>query len=622
MNPSPFKKIKEHARYLIDRVFAREFAGQILLLIILVVSLTGFGMTAYFFGLFSAENSAVSGIPRDIDQGFLDSIWWAFSHVVHLESFVPMYGATPVVMAYSFFLSIMGLAAFGILLSLIDHAVDSHIQALRKGETPVLERNHMLVLGWNKKVFSVLRQLSHLEPGIKVVILAPLEIKDMQSELEVAGLQNEPITIILRSGIPSSISELNRVALNYARSIIILSTDLGDIDTIKLMLLLAAKKDWLNQIPTVTAEIIHERNFELARIASRDKLGVISSAKIISKVIVQSIRYPGVSHVYNELFSTGGNSIYVQQVPECTNVIIKDISYRITDGIPIGITWQKKQDGIPKYAAALNPEPDYEVAEDERLIVIASKLPVHYVPTQNNYELPLNPRFHKHIDTPSKVLVMGWSDMIFDIMLELDAHASQRTEIYIVSSRSSEDASRQIERRQEAGFKNLNLNFIEADPVGATLYTKIDISTFQSIIVPADDTGSAKDDIDTRTFCILLRLWDRRKYEKVHTHIVAEITDQANYNFMAELGIDDIVISSNVVSAQLAQISLQEVLGPIYRELLSAGGVEISLRPASDYIEFGRDCNFNDITYAAQQRMEIALGLFLARNDEKVLVSR
>ena len=100
----------------------------------------------------------------------------------------------------------------------------------------------------------------------------------------------------------------------------------------------------------------------------------------------------------------------------------------------------------------------------------------------------------------------------------------------------------------------------------------------------------------------MLRLWDRRKYEKVHTHIVVEITDEANRNLMAELGVDDIVISSNVVSAQLAQISLQEVLGPIYLEL-------------------GRDYHFNEITYAAQQKMEIALGLFLSRNTGEVILN-
>ncbi|MGB5717939.1 MAG: hypothetical protein WBN81_12695 [Gammaproteobacteria bacterium] len=71
----------------------------------------------------------------------------------------------------------------------------------------------------------MLRQLARLQPGIKVVILAPLEIKTMQEELRVMGIQRERMTIILRSGIPGNRSELERVALDYASSVIILSTD-------------------------------------------------------------------------------------------------------------------------------------------------------------------------------------------------------------------------------------------------------------------------------------------------------------------------------------------------------------------------------------------------------------
>ena len=72
-------------------------------------------------------------------------------------------------------------------------------------------------------------------------------------------------------------------------------------------------------------------------------------------MIVQTIRNPGLSSIWNELFSPGGNSIYVHRVPECTDVPIEEIAYRITDAIPIGITWEKQQDGNPRHAVARRP---------------------------------------------------------------------------------------------------------------------------------------------------------------------------------------------------------------------------------------------------------------------------
>jgi hypothetical protein len=614
------KELRARVRYLIDRAFAREFTGQLLLLFVLVVTVTLFGMTAIFFGLFSAENTNISGIHHDIDKGFWDSLWWSLNQVLPLRGFERMYHATGVVLAYAFFLSLMGLVVFSTLISLINNTMLGRIEALRRGETPVLERDHVLVLGWNNKVFSVLRQLARLQPGLKVVILAPREINYMQEELRVAGIQRERITVILRSGIPSNRSELERVAMDYASSIIILSTDADDSESIKSMVLLAAKDDWPGKAPSLTAEIAHEYNYELAKIASRDRLQIVSSAKVISKVIVQTIRNPGLSAVYNELFSPVGNSIYVQQVPECTDVAIEDIAYRITDAIPIGITWQKQQAGGVRHAVALNPEPDYEVAADEKLVFVARGVPVNYRASATACQSLLAREGGGHTSVPHRVLLIGWTDMIHDILLELNAHALQGTEISILSRMTQEEARRRIEQREEATLQNLDLEFIEGDATSAAAYAGINLGSFQSIVVFADDRDD-KGDVDTRTLRILLRLSDLRKYDKVRAHTVAELVDEANRDLIAGLGVDDVIISPGMVSAQLAQIARQSMLGPIYRELLSAGGVEISMRPAGSYVALDTDCRYDDLTYAAQQKLEIALGLRLVRNNGEVLLN-
>ncbi len=616
------KEIKARVRYLIDRAFAREFAGQLLLFFVLVVTVTLFGMTAVFFGLFSAENATISGIPNNIDKGIWDSMWWSLNQVLRLRGVERMYGATGIVLGYAFFLSIMGLVVFSVLISLINNTMRSRIEALRRGETPVLERGHVLVLGWNNKVFSVLRQLASLEPGIKVVILAPRDIKTMQEELRVSGVQRERLTIILRSGIPSNRSELERVALDHASSVIIVSTDADDSESIKSMVLLAGKCDWPGRAPTLTAEIAHENSYELAKIASRGRLQIVSSAKVISKVIVQAIRNPGLSSIYNELFSPDGNSIYVQQVPECTDVAIEDIAYRVMDAIPVGITWEKQQGGSRRHAVALNPEPDYEIAADEKLVLVARGLPVHYVPSKTGHQQSqLAREGGGRTRVPRRVLLIGWTDMIYDILLELDAHALQGTEISILSGKTPKKAGRRISQHRKGDFNNLSLEFIEGDAVDAAAYTEIDLGSYQSVVVLADNWDDEEGDIDTRTLRILLRLSDRRKYDKVLAHTVVELVDEANRDLIVGLGVDDVVISPNVVSAQLAQIARQDVLGPIYRELLSAGGIEISLRPAGDYVALDTDCHYNDLIYAAQQKLEIALGLRLARNNGEVLLN-
>ena len=618
--PKFFRKLQENIRYLVDQAFARKFVGQFLLFVTLVTSVTLIGITAMFFGLFSEENSGISSIPRDMDAGFWDSLWWSLNQVMRLRGFEQAYGATGPVLAYALFLSIMGLVVFSVLISLINNTMRSRIEALRKGDTQVLERDHVLLLGWNNKVFSILQQLARLQPAVKVVILAPREIDMMQEQLRVAGIQRERIKVILRSGTPSNHGELDRVAVDRAASVIVLATDADDSEAIKTMVLLAVRQDWSGEPPILTSEIALEQNYELAKIAARNRLHIISSSRVISKVIVQTVRNPGLADVYSEIFSPTGNSIYVQCIPECTDRPLGEIAYGLSDAITVGIAWDEQRDDAVRHAAGLNPEPDYEIAEDEQLVLLTRGLPIPYSRPDTIPESRIYREGGSAPHVPARVLLIGWTDILYDILQELDAHALRGTEVTILSNVKQDEAQQRVENHQVNAFKNLTLVFLEGDAVMQAAWTGIDISAFQSIVVLADESDE-QEDADTRTLRILLRLSDLRKQDESQAHTVAELLDENNRALLTGLGVHDIIVSPEVVSAQLAQIARQEVLAPIYRELLSAGGVEVSLRPAGDYVQLDTDCCFGDLVYASQQKMEIALGLRLARRGGKVLLN-
>ena len=617
-----FRKLQENIRYRVDQVFARVFVGQLLVFVLLVVFVTLIGMTAVFFGLFAEENAGIGTIPRDIDAGFWDSMWWSLNQIMRLRGFERTYGATAPVLAYSLFLSIMGLVVFSVLISLINNTMRSRIEALRKGDTPVLERNHVLVLGWNNKVFSILKQLARLQPGVKVVILAPREIDMMQEQLRVARIPRERIKVILRSGTPSNHGELDRVAVDRAASVIVLATDADDSESIKTIVLLAARQDWSGAAPVLTSEIAMEQSYELAKIAARNRLHIISSNRVISKVIVQTVRNPGLADVYSEIFSPAGNSIYVQSIPDCTDRPLAEIAYGLSDAVPVGIAWDEKRDDAVRHAAGLNPESDYEIAEDERLVLLTRGLPVTYTRPDSIPESRIYREGGSVPGVPARVLLVGWTDILYDILQELDAHARSGTEVTILSGNSEEQAQQRVAAYQASAsnLENLTLVFVEGDAVMKTAYASMDVSAFQSIVVLADKSDE-QGDADTRSLRILLRLSRLRKHTNTHTHIVVELLDDNNRALFTGLGVDDIIVSPETVSAELAQIARQEVLAPIYRELLSAGGVEISLRPAGDYVKLDTDCCFNDLVYASRQKMEIALGLRLARQGGEVLLN-
>jgi hypothetical protein len=59
----------------------------------------------------------------------------------------------------------------------------------------------------------------------------------------------------------------------------------------------------------------------------------------------------------------------------------------------------------------------------------------------------------------------------------------------------------------------------------------------------------------------------------------------------------------------MAQISRLPVLGPVYRELLGAGGIEIAVRPASRYADLGKPTPHSELIATGHKAFEIILGV-------------
>ena len=72
----------------------------------------------------------------------------------------------------------------------------------------------------------------------------------------------------------------------------------------------------------------------------------------------------------------------------------------------------------------------------------------------------------------------------------------------------------------------------------------------------------------------------------------------------------------------MAQISRLPVLGPVYRELLGAGGIEIAVRPASRYAELGQPTPHTELAATGHKAFEIILGVRVhSDGNERVVLA-
>jgi ion channel POLLUX/CASTOR len=614
-----FQELKAHLRYRLDDIFSRSSLSHFVLLVLLSLAVVLIGMTAYFFGLFSPENDAVSGIESKIDRGLWDSLWWSLKHLIDPGFFEENYGATLPVAAMSLLIAIMGMVIFGILIGFISTSMETRLAALKQGNSPVKETGHTLILGWSNKVVQILRLLGRADARCRVVVLGRPEITEMQETLRAAGIPGPPLKLILRSGSPSNLLELKRVAFEHARSIIVLAgwtrdADASgrDVEAIKTAMLLSSFPDWAQNKPVLVAEVNRKQNADIARIAGRNQISVVSSSEVIGKIIVQAARQKGLSHVYSEILSTEGNSIRVMHEPSCIGKRFGDIQFGFTAAIPIGISWRQEKSGEIRYAAGLNPEPDYAIDGDDQLVLLCGTDGSRY-DTQARPHVSKVTRTENYRKEPlNRILVLGFNDNVHDILREFDGHVLPGSHVHVVSSFDDEEVRRRLDRYATRAYRNIDVRFSAGETVSSGFLRSLEPATYDCIITLADESND--DEPDARSIMVLLLLGDILKAAPggPRVHVVSEIHEPRDRELVARTAAQEIIVSPEIVSMQLTQISQQPVLESIYRELLSAGGTEICLKPASRYVEPGVACSFRDLQYAAQAMMETALGVRLA----------
>lgn len=613
------KDLKERLQYRLDNVFARGWIAQLVLVLFFFFLALVFGMSARLVGLFSPANAEVEGIETKVDGGgFWDTWWWSLKHLFDPTYFYSHQGATLPVIFVSLATTLLGMVIFATLIGVVSSAIDARLDSLKKGNSSVKESGHILILGWSNKVGSMLNLLAQFREHLKIVILAPRDVEEMREDLRVEGVYEHKMRVILRSGYPSSFAELRRMGFESAYSIIVLAyrdeqhadTD-PDIEAIKTMMLLASYDGWPGTRPKMVGEITQKEKLEIARIAGQRRIPIVSSAQIVSKVVVQCSRQASLSSVYAELFSFTGSAIYIRPFAQCAGKRFGEIAPGFSNAVLLGVSRSRSgADGTPVYDPVLNPGADYVVGDDEWLILLARSDRMDYDPTAVQTRAPAPTVLEPAPANLERILILGWNDNLYDILLEYDEYVEPGTLIEIASNYDAEEANTRLAEFGALAFRNLRTAFLRANTVMRSALEGLEPQRFDCIVMLAD-ASHGEADPDARSIMSLILLQDILAHAQDGNtpRLISEILDPRNRELIARARVNDIVVSPQIVSMLLTQISQQQMLDAVYDILFSSGGVEIYLKPASHYVQPGQPVSFGALTSAALARGEIALGV-------------
>jgi len=205
---------------------------------------------------------------------------------------------------------------------------------------------------------------------------------------------------------------------------------------------------------------------------------------------------------------------------------------------------------------------------------------------------------------PERTLVLGWNWKAPTIVRQLDNYVPSDSTVTVVSAYPVE---REV-RTDLQGLRHIRIEFREGDTTDRRLLDSLNLPTYSNVIVVSYSDRLDVQSADARTLVTLLHI--REIGEKVGKSfaIVSEMLDVRNREIAESTHADDFVISNQIVSLVMTQISETKRLAPVFQDLLDPEGSELYTRPVSAYVKTGVPVTFATLVEAAAARNEVALG--------------
>ncbi|TAF73287.1 MAG: potassium transporter TrkA [Bacteroidetes bacterium] len=550
-----------------------------------------------------------------LDMTFYEAYWSSLMHVIDQGTIT---GDTDWQLRFATLATtFIGIFLVSLLVTILNNGFSTKLEELKKGRSLVLEEGHTVILGWSSKVFSIISELmiAHENQDEScIVILADTDIDFMKDEIKAKLGSTGKTKVIVRHGNQRDPKDIMITNLNTAKSIIILSPDdvKSDAYVIKTILAIVNNANRKKDIYTIIAEIKNETNREIAKIIGKEEVTVVVSNDIISKITVQTSRQSGLSLIYNDLIDYTGVEIYILPVKNIAGHTFKEAMFAFEDVLAIGI---RKTDG----EIILNPNVDTIMGVSDKLVVIAEDdidltfVPnTNYTPKKAEKELLTKNYRTKKIQ---KTVILGWNGNTKIIVRELDNYVLQGSEVLIIAEIDNLE-----DMVQELDIETPNQKVVckRGDINDRSLLNKLNLEFYDDIIINSYHDLYGTQEADAVTLITLMHVRDIASKLDKKFNIVSEMLDIKNQQLADKHHVDDFIVSDQIISLVMAQLSENKELASIFEDIFDAEGNEIYLKPASNYAKLEVPVNFYEISDVALQKKEIAIGYRKMKNTSEL----
>ncbi len=330
------------------------------------------------------------------------------------------------------FVTLGGIFITSTLIGLISSSINQKLESLQRGRSTVFEEGHIVILGSNDQVFTIIHELiDAYQNSAKrkcIVLMGQFDKIEMDNKIHEIFPRIKKVRIVIRTGNPVDPYALDILNLQKAKAIIILSPDVDDPDSEVIKTCLAILKN--NKASAdrfhIIAEIRNSDNKDVVKVFEENDIDWILSGEIISKITAQTCRQSGLSIIYTDLLDFAGDEIRLFSCKDLVGNSFGNVInlFEINSVIGLVPSGQKP---------ILNPPMNTRFAEGDQLLLLAENQDNIFINTSGitidegiieGYQL-------EEIEEPEVFLFLGWNWKLPNIIKELDNYVPKHSRVDI-----------------------------------------------------------------------------------------------------------------------------------------------------------------------------------------------
>ena len=585
-----YRTLGTRLRYLVNDLLRRNPFWQILVLLIASLVIVTIGMVLVD-GNLNAEDSQ-------------SSFWWSFTRLLDQGTFIGDHSCEPHVTIVGVFITLGGILVLSLLIGIFSSKIAEQLDALKRGKSPIVEKNHYIVCGDGDRLYEVTRELveARREGSSKgsIVMFSSRSREEMEEVLVQRIGRKNARQVICRSGETTDVDSLSLPGFQRCAGFVII----GDDDSEVVKTLVAVNSIRGEARPVGVCELRDRGRGRIAGMAYHE-VKWIPVREIVMRLLVQVGRQPGLSTVYSEILSFRGNEFYLKQFSSLAGAGFREVSERMHGGIVAGVQREGK--------VILNPPPDFIIASEDSILVLAENKN-SFAPGDNKISTRIRiPTQGVQQQDPLRMLVLSGHSRKFSFMLKLlDEYSCSGAEITVAGSIPQAEGKTLLENVE---CNSCSRNYVEMQRTNPDSVESIHPEKYNSIMVISGKSSEMSDE-DADSECIVTLLILRDIADSLghlwEATVASEIRNPRNRRLATAAGIDDFVISNEVCSMIMAQLVIEPDLYQVYEEIFDPSGCEIQLRKASLY--WSKE--FFSLAAEGLDRREVVLGWLTGTGSE------